>query len=223
MRSHVAAMAILISRPLSAGTPLYRGTEPFRAEMRRSGAAVTSTLTFNSHSGTHIDVPSHYLSEGRKLSDLLPPLRAFAPAYCINARPSEGWGVTWDDIAPQALALDDARALLIRTGRGEERHDSQRYVDANPGIDISMADGIRKLRHIELIGFDMLSAASPLRQEQGDEVHRRLLGGERPILLMEDADLSHPGITSRAWRLTVAPLLAEDIDATPATAWLDPL
>lgn len=213
---------------MSADTPLFPGTPPVRLEefqtMSGDGSAST-TVMLNTHHGTHIDLPRHFSEEGATVSELMPPLRTFEPAYCIDVRVGDKEPITWKHVALQAPAVGDARALLLRTGyrvhRGERR---EKYIHDHPWLDPFLADALlENLPHLELLGIDVLSAASPSRPEEGGELHRRMLLGRRVILLMEDCDLSAEDLPDRVWRLSVVPVIWGELDATPVVAWIDPL
>ncbi|WP_019176972.1 cyclase family protein [Methanomassiliicoccus luminyensis] len=220
-------MSLLISRPLSADIPLFPGTPPVKLEAfqttQRDGSAST-TVVLNTHHGTHIDLPKHFSEQGATVSDLIPPLRTFEPAYCIDIRVDDDEGITWEHLAPQAGTMADARALLLRTGWHRHRDDEERYISAHPWLDPSLADALMEhLPHLEILGIDVLSAASPSRPEEGGEVHKKMLLGSRVVLLMEDCDLSAENLPDRVWQLSVAPMIRERLDATPVVAWVDPL
>jgi len=51
-----------VSSPLYSGMPVYPGDPEFEREEISAGDAVISRLTLSTHTGTHIDAPSHYLS-----------------------------------------------------------------------------------------------------------------------------------------------------------------
>lgn len=67
-----------ISKPLYSGMPVYEGDpevliEPV-ATVNKDGYAL-SALFFGSHSGTHMDFPSHFIEEGKSMEDF--PLEKF--------------------------------------------------------------------------------------------------------------------------------------------------
>ena len=51
-----------VSVPLYPGMPVYPGDPEFEREEMNAGDAVISRLSLSTHTGTHIDAPSHYLS-----------------------------------------------------------------------------------------------------------------------------------------------------------------
>jgi len=51
-----------VSSPLYEGMPVYPGDPKFEREEIHAGDAVISKLSLSTHTGTHIDAPSHYIS-----------------------------------------------------------------------------------------------------------------------------------------------------------------
>lgn len=221
-------MSALISHPLSADTPPFPGTPPVRMErfqtLSRDGSAST-TVVLNTHHGTHLDLPRHFSDQGSTVSDLVPPLRTFEPAYCVDVSVGDDDPITWEHLRPRRDEIAGARALLLRTGYCVHREErSEKYAREHPWLHPSLADGLMEnLPDLEILGIDVLSAASPRRPREGGEIHRRMLLGRRVILLMEDCDLSSGELPQKPWKLSVAPVILGELDATPVVAWVDPL
>ena len=53
-----------ITRPLSGATVSFPGDPPPSFSQRDAGRYLISDLHMNSHSGTHVDAPVHYLKTG---------------------------------------------------------------------------------------------------------------------------------------------------------------
>jgi len=70
LRIPLEMKTIDLTQPLREGMPVYPGTEPPRLEV---GCSITEhgfaekRLSFFSHTGTHIDAPSHLLAKGKSL------------------------------------------------------------------------------------------------------------------------------------------------------------
>lgn len=105
-----------LSQPIDGNLPVYPGDEPVRLERLcwhpRHPYQVTG-LHFGSHTGTHLDVPRHFLPQGPAIDDL--PLERFCgPATVV--------GLAWQPGRPLNLRQGDwlawqpGDALLLSTG-----------------------------------------------------------------------------------------------------------
>ena len=59
-----------VSAPLYEGMPVYPGDPKFHREELPAGDAVISKLSFGTHTGTHIDAPSHYINGASGIDDV---------------------------------------------------------------------------------------------------------------------------------------------------------
>ncbi len=99
-----AAMLIQVSYPLETGSPLYPGTPPPSvAPFHTIGevhASSSSTITFNTHSGTHIDAPRHFCPGGDSVADILGAGTVFSPAGIVDIPKTGDTCITPGDIEP---------------------------------------------------------------------------------------------------------------------------
>jgi kynurenine formamidase len=72
-----------------------------------------------------------------------------------------------------------------------------------------------------VFGTDTISISSPKYRSEGQECHRAFLCGDNPILLAEDLKLSDPVLTSATLKMTVHPLLIDDLDGIPIHAFAE--
>jgi kynurenine formamidase len=220
---------ILISYPLHRNIPQYPGTPAIEYRQFRAMASGDSSdhtmVTHSCHAGTHIDTPRHFCPQGRDLAASLGPVNDFSPAYCIDlpAGPNE-------PIGPQDLedlvipSMGDAQALLIRMGWfSRRRTEPEEYVSDNPWIEESTAGFLKdRCPKLRLLGLDTISLGNIHHRNEGRAAHRAFLCGKRPVLLLEDADLSAPAITGRPLRIRIFPLLIDAVEATPVIALAEP-
>ena len=59
-----------VSSPLYEGMPVYPGDPEFKCEEIPAGDAVISKLSLSTHTGTHIDAPSHYFAGASGIDDV---------------------------------------------------------------------------------------------------------------------------------------------------------
>jgi kynurenine formamidase len=88
----------------------------------------------------------------------------------------------------------------------------------NPVFHPELADFLRyRFSSLRAIGFDAISISSWTDRMLGRIAHRAFLGGNTPILLIEDMDLSQINRSTVVSSAIVAPLLVSGTDASPCT------
>jgi arylformamidase len=218
-------MIVPISYPLQTGSPVYPGTPALAITAEKSMAngdsANTSMISMSSHAGTHIDVPRHFCPNGRSIRDLLRRVNVFSPAYCIDL-PAGGDECIGPEILEKKLSgREDAEAILLRTGSWQQRDpDPHAYSAAHPWIPAAVPALLRKrCPRLRILGIDTISISTPSHRQEGRESHRAFLCDEKPICLLEDADLSSIS-TGETFALTIIPWILDDLDGVPVTAFL---
>lgn len=199
-------------------TPLYGGGKGVFVTPDRSIAngdtANTKQLALHNHSGTHIDFPNHFFAEGATSEAYDAEYWIFAHPYLIQKEFSENEIILFDQNELKKIPVD-TDFLIIKTGFGRYRSEEQ-YCKYNPGLSPELADQLRAhLPVLRVLGVDLISINAFQNRELGREAHRKFLGGNNPILLVEDMDLSilntHPA------SLTCLPLLIKGLDGAPVT------
>jgi arylformamidase len=188
-----------ITRPLNERVPLYPGDwRPVFRRREQDGYCITD-LQITTHTGTHLDAPSHYI-EGGTTVDLLSPERLVGVVTVLDLQD------TGDSITAEALAgrLPGERGILLRTRASGATSFRQGF----PHITL---DAARLLAASApwIVGID-----SPSVEAFGSDgaVHRELLGRGIPIL--ELLDLS--GVRGGEYLMVALPLRLEGLDGSPA-------
>lgn len=193
-----------ITRPLDPNTPIWPGDPAVRALPFRSipadGARVTQ-IEMGTHSGTHMDAPSHFLEGGAGIDHA--PLQAMVGKALVCAVGDER-GLVNRAALSAALGNGHLKRLLLRTR--SVAHRSGAWIDTDAALYLAK-HGVR------LIGTEGMSIEAP---DGSGAVHRALLGAG--IVILEYVDLSHvePGI----YNLIALPLRLTDLDAAPCRAIL---
>ena len=199
-----------LSHPLDDRTQVYPGDPAVRLSparsLERDGYRV-SHLHLGSHSGTHVDAPSHVVEDGATVDEL--PLHLLTgPAVVVDVRdlgPREPIG--WERLAAYARP---GRMLVLHTGWdgfwGSVRYEDHPYLDGEAAWEL-VAAGVRT------VGIDALS----LDETQGEDfpAHAALLsaGGVVVENLTNLAAIDHPEPT-----LSVLPLPLRGCDGSPVRA-----
>ena len=201
-----------VSRPLHDGGTIYPGDPEIRfrshSSLSRGDEANVSALSFGSHSGTHVDAPSHFL-QGAMPVDEIPPERLIGPAVVVEF-PDSVTAVGADDLAAQDLR--GQRRVLLRTrnsSRPTEAGFDREYCALAPdGAEYLLEQGV------DLVGIDALSV-----ERFGSEdfaVHHLLL--ERGVVIVEGLDLS--AVSPGVYQFICLPLRLRGLDGAPARAVL---
>jgi len=208
-----------LSQPLDGEGTVYPGDPDVsissHATHERDGYRVTE-LALGSHSGTHVDAPSHLLPDGPDLDEFDPSTFAFDAARidCTDADAREPIGR--DAVA---AAPPDADLLVVRTG-WSEHWGTDRYLD-HPYLSPDAAAWLAE-RGLH-VGVDTpnVDPTPPIDAErrsndepEGFPAHRALLGSD--LVIVEN--LTALGAPPERFELCAYPLPVSDADGAPARA-----
>jgi arylformamidase len=162
-----------------------------------------SELCLGSHTGTHVDAPSHFIQGGKGI-DRLDLQRFIGPAWVADLRRVVG-GIGAVHLR-QAGIPRGSRRVLLRTGNSRLWHPSRPFRTdfvylAQDGADWMVDHGV------QLVGIDYLSIEG--YGVAGAPTHKRLLGAGIPIVEGLDLFKVRPG----RWQLVALPLRIEGGDA----------
>jgi arylformamidase len=209
---------IYLSYFMDEFTPLYGGGKGVSVISDRSipngDTANTKQLALQNHSGTHIDYPNHFFAEGLTSESYEAEQWIFYRPCLVqkNASANEIIDLTDEELAH---VPKDTDFLILKTGFGEFRSE-EKYWKYNPGLSPNLAGTLRKhFPMLRVIGMDLVSITSFQNRELGREAHRKFLGGDNPVLLIEDMDLSK--LTSSPHAIICLPLMIKGLDGSPVT------
>jgi arylformamidase len=188
-----------LTRPLGKGVPIYPGdVGPVFQRVERDGYTSTD-LRLTTHTGTHLDAPSHYLSSGASV-DRIPLQKLIGMARVLDMEDA-GNSITAASLSEK---LHGWKRILIRTRASGAGSFGPEFPHLEP-------DAARLLagNGTLLVGIDSPSIEAP----GGDgSVHRELLG--RGIAILELLDLS--GVPEGDYFMVALPLRLEGLDGSPA-------
>ncbi|RUS83604.1 hypothetical protein EGW08_008623 [Elysia chlorotica] len=173
------------------------------------------------HGGTHIDVPRHFIPDGRDLKDF-PLERTVADGVVIDcvaeASQNPDYSVTrqkieqWEE---QHGRIPDEAAVLFRFGYAEHFWEPEKYLGTKqvdnastyhfPSVSLEAATWLLNSRNLKMIGFDVPSPDPPT--DFTYPVHRLLL--PRDIMIMENVNVV-PSLPPRDFRLHASPIKIEN-------------
>jgi len=188
-----------ITRPLSTATVSYPGDTPPQFSQRDAGLYLISDLSMNSHSGTHIDAPVHYLKTGDTI-DTVPLDHLIGPCRVIDVT-GAGSAIT---AAALRGRLGNAKRILLKTAFSRETLFKEDYPHLiRDAADLLIENGVL------CVGIDSFSIEAFVCD---GSVHRTLLGNG--CLIVELLDLSD--VREGEYDMAALPLRLAGLDGAPA-------
>jgi arylformamidase len=197
-----------VSVSISNNLPIYPGDPEIKItrthSLEKGDIARVSHLSFNTHIGTHIDPPAHFVMDGKTL-DHIPLDLLIGPARVIDVGDV-------DSIGPENLErtdLDSVTRLIFKTRNSRFWRESNEFRKDFVYLEPEGAELLVKLG-IKLVGIDYLS----IEKFNFDKpaTHWTLLGNN--IIIVEGLDLSE--VPPGDYELICLPLKIKDGDGGPA-------
>jgi arylformamidase len=215
---------IYLSYQLGVKTPAYGGGKSFCAhqikDMEKGDLCHTQHWSFSNHLGTHIDFPKHFARGGKISSDYHPGFWFFSlPFFLDHSNVAPGCIIQPEDMHLEVVP-GNVDILILKTGfsiyRGQDI-----YWEKNPGFAPELAGLFREqFPNLRVFGFDSISLSSFANRETGRQAHKAFLDHRRPILLLEDMDLSAVNNSMRLEQVIISPLRVENADGSPCTVFV---
>ncbi|MUK88376.1 arylformamidase [Ornithinibacillus sp. L9] len=201
-----------ISQPLTNDMAHWPGDTPFSFSLtytkEQTGSVNIGQLTSSVHTGTHIDAPFHYNSEGKTVDQLDLDL------YIGSARVIDVSHVNQIDVAVlKNLSLEKTERLLLRTSLP---NNPNRFPKQIPFLDPNIAPYLQELG-VRLLGVDMPSVDAPDSKDLA--MHHAL--DDHEINILENLMLDH--VEEGDYELIALPLAIEGADGSPVRAILRPM
>jgi len=203
-----------LSHPMATGLPVFPGDPEVRLEPASAVPPWRVTrVTLGSHSGTHIDAPSHFFADGRSITDY-PAERFILPAVLVQLPDLA------DDAAIPLHLLRESlpgspigQAVLLATGWdrywGTDRYSRHPYLSEEAAVWLAEA-------RPGLVGVDALNVDSTV---QGTEhAHLHLLGAD--VLIVENLRGLRNVPPDRDYLFVCLPLPLQGADGAPVRAVL---
>lgn len=201
-----------VSVPIRSGGLIYPGNPAIAIEAQQAiskgAGANVSTISFGSHTGTHVDAVKHFFDDGQTI-DEVPLDKLVGPAVLI-AVADDVTSVTAEIL--KSHDLGSSTRLLIRTRNSSLLGDPEFHRDYT----FLAPDGAEYLveRGVELVGVDYLSIEQ--FRSGHHRTHRALLGNG--VVIVEGLNLTEP--PPGEYDFCCLPLRLEGLDGAPARAIL---
>lgn len=168
-----------------------------------------SFLRIGAHSGTHIDMPLHFI-DGAANTDDLDLSRLIGPVTVVEVPDEKG---SIDAAFLESLGLEGVTRLLFKTPSGKRWDDPSLPFDEElVALDRSGAEWVVENR-CEMVGIDYLSIAP---HDDIDTTHQILLSNN--VIVLETLDLRK--VQAGEYELICLPLKLIGREAAPARAIL---
>lgn len=199
-----------ISWPIGEGMTTYKNSKIVRFEHNKcfeNDAVRESTITINAHTGTHIDVPAHFLEQGTTTEQICLE-RCIGTCRVLDLSHVDG------AISDQHLLDHDIRAgqrILLKT-KNSQRQPQEAFDPDFVYLDKSGAQFLVD-KGVMLVGIDYLGIE---RQQPNHETHALLLGAD--IVVIEGLRLLD--VEAGLYTFCCLPLALQGLEAAPARAVL---
>lgn len=202
-----------LSHPVVTGMPVYPGDPEVTIAPALSvvadGVAV-STLHIGSHSGTHLDAPSHSIVGGRTV-DQIPLELLLGRARVLRARLGAGEEIGVRDLLP---GLPDQLPSIVLVETGWDRHFGDSEAVHHPFLSLEAVEALWA-RGVRVLGVDALSPDPSGHPElAGLPVHEFWLGRDGVIV----EDLTRLGTLPDEVEVSLLPLRLAGVDGSPIRA-----
>jgi arylformamidase len=209
-----------ISFPFPVDKPMpYFPTDPqgpriTRIFDRTKGDPVTmSQININSHNGTHIDAPFHFMADGTTI-DMMPLDTGIGPARVIEI--TDPVSIKLEEVEPYNIKLGER--ILFKTRNSSHAYSTTDFITDYVYCTNEVAFYLKDKR-IRLVGVDYVTIGSQKDLENIKTVHETLLGDGIYILEMLNLD----GVTPGDYEMICLPLRMEKGDAGPCRAIIRPM
>ena len=204
-----------ISYPIREGMAIYPDNPDFSLTKVKAlsdgDTADVSALSMGTHTGTHLDAPSHIIPNGQAIHQIS-LVRMNGMAHVLEMTGKQH--IRTNDLEAFDIASDDI--LLLKTDNGR-RFAGEHILEEYVTLDYD-ATRYLTMKRIKLLGTDYLTIELPRgRRTPGESVHRILM--ESGILILEALDLRR--VPAGRYRLHCFPLNLVGADGCPVRAALE--
>ncbi len=169
-------------------------------------------ININSHNGTHIDSPYHFVERGQTI-DKMPLDKMIGPARVIETNAAVS--INPDELA--ACDIQPGERILFKTRNSSRPERMKRYFRDAVYLSIEGARYLVK-KKISVVGIDYISIAGG-GMDNIDNTHLLLL--DNGIYIIEDLNLTK--VKAGRYEMICLPLRIQGGDASPVRAILRPI
>jgi kynurenine formamidase len=197
------------------GWPSKRLTTVNYEEIHGNNGVATERFDINVHTGTHLDAPFHFFSDGQTIDRL--PLEAFiGRAHIVDLNGiAARTGIKKTHLEPCLQALKAGEIVLLRTGWCEKRSHSPEYYHDWPYLTKEGAEYLYE-RGVKGVGTDALSIGG-WYEGTGRPPHEVLLGNG--VWVVEELYFDQELVDYKVCNFTAVPLKLRDCSGSLTRAY----
>jgi len=172
----------------------------------------TTHLHIGTHVGTHVDAPSHFIKEGKSVSELSLD-RFIGPATCLDLSSVTPRTEVKVDTLQRALGNSTPNKRIVLYFNWARYFGLPVFYKEQPFLGDEAADWILQ-QNPDLIGYDLAMPDNPLNGKDSDydsPMHKKLLGLGIPLL--ESMNITEP--LPKNFYLVALPLNLVNLDGSP--------
>jgi len=201
-----------ISMSLCDQTPVWPSNERFKLRWLKNiknDGVNESSLSFNTHTGTHIDLPYHFIESGQRVNNL--SLERLIGKTLVAEY--EGKSDIDKNLLSKIDISEDCNKLIFKTQNSKKYLEKNRFRKDYVALSL---DGARWIieNGIDLVGIDYLSIEAYFNKE--NETHKLLL--ENNVIILEGIVLNN--VKEGYYNLIALPLNILEAEAAPVRAAL---
>jgi len=207
-----------LSQPIFGDMPVYPGEpQPEINPYFRIGKdkVNVSLIILGSHTGTHVDAPKHFFSDGVTI-DKVAPETFIGEAVILDMSYKEiGQGITDADLSSYSKSVIAGDIILLYTGTNDRLQEQNNPRKNFSYLEASAAHWIVNHK-VKCLGIDSFSVEKYGFAE--GTVHKTLLA--KDIGIIEGLDKALKNFVGKRMFLVCLPLLFKGLDGSPARAIL---
>lgn len=209
---------ISVPFPVDSPMPFFptdpQGPSITRIFDRTKGDPVTmSQISINSHNGTHIDAPFHFMAEGTTI-DMMPLDTAIGSTRVIEIK--DPVSIKLEEVEP--YNIKEGERILFKTRNSSYAYKTTEFIDDYVYCTNEVAYYLKD-KKIRLVGVDYITIGNQKDLENIKIVHETLLSNGIYIIEMLNLDGVKPGL----YEMACLPLRMEKGDAGPCRAIIRPI
>jgi len=183
------------------------------SDVDKGDPVTMSQININSHNGTHVDSPLHFIYGGSSI-DEMPLDTTVGPARVIEIKDNESIKVK--ELEPYNIKAGER--ILFKTQNSEKAYKSDKFVEDYVYMATETAHYLAE-KKIRLIGIDYITIGNYHDRKNIGETHETLL--KAGVYVLEMINLA--GVKPGEYELLCLTLRMERGDAGPCRAILRPL
>ena len=202
-----------LSHLLNNNTPVYPGTEQPIFEQANTilnnGFAETKIRMY-SHTGTHMDAPSHMIS-GAKSLDTLEPSTFYGLAVCIDCEGVANASISKEHLVPYNDIIEQVDFVVLRTG-WSKKWTKKEYFKGFPTLSLSACEWLVGF-NLKGIGIDTIS----IDKMGSYTMENHLVILKKGLVIIENLN-NLKALGSEIFTFSCFPIKFENADGSPIRA-----